>query len=123
MLQGMSEFRSLYSLRFADRHQVFRVGSGDEVTPTPGMKVATCQDPVGGHIYGTVYDPTIKATNQTTAYTLISKCQTLADSYATLKQTAPDTNSFFTVRRDLNDSVEWLNFLRGLYDLYGRNID
>lgn len=89
----MSEFRSLYSLRFADRQQVFRLGTGEEVTPGEGKEVLTCADPIAGHVYGD--DPRSGGRNSDAA----------RSAYARLSQT-----------------IEWLNFLRGLYDVFGRNI-
>ena len=53
-LFGMSDFRSNFSLRFTDRMQIFRMGTGEEVEPGPNHVVETCRDPIGGHEYGTL---------------------------------------------------------------------
>jgi hypothetical protein len=118
-LQGMAEFRSLYSLRFADRQQVFRVGSGEQVTPGPGMQVVTCQDPIGGHIYGALHDPTLAADKVGGAVRLIQQCAQQAQAF--LAQT-PGSTAYNNARYELNNTIEWLNFLRAFYQQYGTNL-
>jgi hypothetical protein len=121
LANGMSEFRRLYSLHYADRQQVFRVGSGEEVTPGPGRTVLTCKDPITGHVYGTLYDATVKEGKQPGAVKLIKKCQSEVQSYENLQKTAPDTTPFYRARNNLNSTIEWMNFMRGLYAVYGSN--
>jgi hypothetical protein len=122
LLQGMSEFRSLYSLRFADRQQVFRMGTGEEVTPGGGKEVLTCQDPIGGHVYGTIYDPAAPEAEQGSSVRMMRQCQTQAERYAQLNAASPSSSDTIRARAELSQTVEWLNFLRGLYDVFGRNI-
>ncbi|MFH1130883.1 MAG: zinc-dependent metalloprotease [Pseudomonadota bacterium] len=121
LLYGMAEFRSLYSLRYADRQQVFRVGSGEEVTPAPGKDLVTCQDPIGGHIYGAIDDPTISDEEKSGAVVLVNRCAQQVQTYEDLKLSAPDTTNFYNARAEMNDTIEWLNFMRGLYGYYGSN--
>ena len=119
LVYGMAEFRSLYSLRFPDRQQVFRVGTGDEVTPSDNKEVFTCQDPIGGHIYGTLREP---GSTEGGAAALIDTCRTQVESYLQLEQSAPESSSFVSARSAMNDTLEWLNFHRGLYEIFGHNV-
>ncbi len=114
LLYGMSEFRSSYSLVFADRQQIFRVGSGEEVTPADGMVLLTCQDPFRGHIYGTVYDPTWDESDKGPAIKMINKCNDLVTKF---KATGNPTTRYW-----LEDTIEWLNVLRGMYEVFGSNV-
>lgn len=122
LVQGMSEFRSLYSLRFADRQQVFRMGTGEEVTPGAGLEVASCADPVGGHVYGTIRDPLVADRDEGSALKTIERCQAEADAYVALRDSAPNSSQTFQARARLSETVEWLNFLRGLYGVFGSNL-
>lgn len=115
LIMGMGKFRALYSLRFVDRQQVFRLGSGDEVTPGEGKEVLTCQDPIGGHVYGAIHDPTLVATRQPGAVRLMRLCQQQVEAY----KANPESNE---AQGELNDTIEWLNFMRGLYGVLGNNV-
>ena len=115
-LYGMSEFRSTYSLRFNDRLQVFRVGAGEEVTPGPGKQLLTCNDPIGGQVYGTIYDPATADADQGSNVKTIKECQKWAEAY---KNATPDSTPQRMALYKLNDTVEWLNVMRALYGALG----
>lgn len=121
LVQGMSEFRSLYSLKFADRQLVFRMGTGEEVTPGADKELITCADPVGGHVYGTLRDPAVTA-QEGSAVETMKKCRTQAEAYRVAFAANPTASETFRARAALADTVEWLNFLRGLYGVFGKNI-
>jgi hypothetical protein len=123
LLYGMAEFRSLYSLRFADRQQVYRKGGGEDITPGPNVVEVTCTDPIGGVVYAALEDPTLSAEQQGGAVRLLKKCQKQVQDYLNLKATSPGSNAFFNARSRMNDTIEWVNFMRGLYKVYGTNFD
>jgi hypothetical protein len=118
LVYGMAEFRSLYSLRFADRQMVYRKGSGEDVTPGPGMIEVVCQDPIGGHIYGAIEDASLPADQQGGAVKLLKRCQQQVQQYLNL---TPGTTNWYNARSRLNDTIEWANFMRSLYKYYGTN--
>ncbi|MCC6747551.1 MAG: zinc-dependent metalloprotease [Deltaproteobacteria bacterium] len=120
--EGMSEFRSRYSLRFADRQMIFRVGTGEEVKAGEGHVQASCTDPVGGQIYGTLQDPSAPEAEQGTAVQLIARCRREAEAYLTAKQ-GGNATATMRARSALNETIEWLNFLRSFYKVYGQNMD
>jgi hypothetical protein len=117
LIMGMGKFRALYSLRYVDRQQVFRLGSGDEVTPGEGKTIARCEDPIGGHVYGTVVDdpPADAQDAPGGAAELIRRCQAQVAAY----KADPDS---INRRSELEDTIEWLNFMRGLYGIFGHNV-
>ena len=122
---SMSEFRSAYSLRYSDRFQIWR-GVGEAVEPGPGHTVETCLDPISGHEYGTLRDASMtpEELEGETAGGLraILRCQNAADAYVTMRDSNPDDSRLPGLLAELNDSVEWLNFMRSLYRFFGHNI-
>ncbi|MBK6848380.1 MAG: zinc-dependent metalloprotease [Proteobacteria bacterium] len=115
LVLGMLELRSLYSLRFVDRQQVFRLGSGEQVTPAPGKDLLSCADPLGGHLYSALRDPAVADDEQPAAVKMVRQCQTEATAY--LANPTSDTAT-----ADLNDTIKWLNLMRGLYSILGTNL-
>ncbi|MCB9558385.1 MAG: zinc-dependent metalloprotease [Deltaproteobacteria bacterium] len=108
LLQGLAGFSSTYSLTYADRQQVFRIGKGGlSVQPDPGPnhELYTCTDPVGGHTYGTIIPK--GSAKDTGAARMITKCNEAMAGTSAFQQA---------------DTVEWLNFMQGLYDIFGNNV-
>jgi hypothetical protein len=118
----MAEFRSFYSLRFADRQLVFRVGSGEEVKAGEGAEVVTCADPIGGVVYGAIREARVADEGDGGAVQLIARCQAEAADYQRLRRSAPGSNDAVWARAKLNDTVRWLNFMRSLYPMYGTTL-
>ncbi|MBK8481817.1 MAG: zinc-dependent metalloprotease [Proteobacteria bacterium] len=116
LVLGMLELRSLYSLRFVDRQQVFRQGSGEQVTPAPGKELVSCADPLGGHLYSALRDPAVADEEQPAAVKMVRLCQDQATIY--LGNPTSDTAT-----ADLNDTIKWLNLMRGLYGILGSNVN
>lgn len=50
-LFGMAFFTDLYNSEFAQWNKVYRLGSGEQLSPAPGFEVVTFDDPFGGYTY------------------------------------------------------------------------
>ncbi len=121
LLYGMADFRSNYSLHFADRQQIFRLGSGEQIQPGEGRELVTCADPTSGAEYAAIRSRDTNS-NQPSAVKMVERCQTQVDRFLQLEATANNSTEYFRARADMNDNIRWMNFMRAFYEYFGNNL-
>jgi len=123
MMYGMQSFQSNFSLHYVDQMQVFRVGSGEEMNPGPEYEILTFSDPITGHQYGTMrkkagYDEAA-GDFKPPPVQMIEELNVSKARWLTLSENDRERES---LEQRMNDRVESLNILRGLYQVFGTNI-
>jgi hypothetical protein len=112
MLYGMAFFDSNFSLHFHDQAKIFRIASGETVTPPDGFEVVSFCDPFsrGGVCYGAIME---EGTNDPPAGArLILRTQDLYQQF--LNGTAREW--------EVINSVELMNLIRGMYEIFGNSL-
>ncbi len=132
LLYGMAFFTSNFSMDFPDQHKIFRLGSGESLTPADGFEVVEFQDTVRGHVYAALRDidgpPSAAVQEIETCNRLRAEADDLwaqaADARSNGDNSAADQLESDARQKEaeLDQKIEWLNISRGLYDIYGRNI-
>ncbi|MDP3576095.1 MAG: zinc-dependent metalloprotease [Archangium sp.] len=117
---SMAFFTANFNLEFANFNQVFRLGSGDNLTPAAGFSVVTYEDPFGG---GYVY-AAMKKTGQlvpTAGVEMVERAALAKTKWeAALAANAPvDGKTAAQWETDLRGSTRTLEMMRGLYDIFG----
>jgi hypothetical protein len=120
LLFSMAEFQSNYSQSWNDSVRVFCVGCGEAFTPGEGAKSITMTDPLTSKQYAAIeygdgrYSP---------GADLIKQGQKLIDDYNARQKAPADAENrdyYITrARSRLQDHVELLDLIRGLYQTYG----
>ncbi|HYX90055.1 MAG TPA: zinc-dependent metalloprotease [Myxococcaceae bacterium] len=128
-LFGMAYFNANLELDFARQNQVFRLGSGENVTPAAGYEVVTFADPFGGgYSYAAIQksgttDPAaapfeiLQASQNKQLWDL--KLQLARDT------TDPTLKAFYEAEAaryeaKTRDNVRNLEMMRGLYGIFGQ---
>lgn len=117
---SMAEFQSNFSQSWNDAVRVWCVGCGEAFTPAPGSTAVTMSDPLSGKQYGAIdygdgrYSP---------GSDFIKQGQKLVTAYEEALAAPADTaNREYTINRArarLQDHVELMDLIRGLYQIYG----
>jgi hypothetical protein len=117
---SMAEFQSNFSQSWNDTVRVWCVGCGESFTPGAGTTPVIVTDPLSGKQYGALdymdgrYSP---------ATELIRQTQKLIDAYNLALAAPPDAQDrqyyINRARARLQDQVELMDLIRGLYDVYG----
>lgn len=120
LLFSMAEFQSNFSQSWNDAVRVWCVGCGEAFTPGPGLEPVTMTDPMSGKQYAAIayqdgrYSPGAE---------LVKKGDELAREYErrlASDDDAPDRERAINrARARLQDHVELLDLVRGLYQVYG----
>ncbi len=117
---SMAFFTANFNLEFANFNQVFRLGSGDNLTPSAGFSVVTYEDPFGG---GYIYAG-LKRTGDTNPPAGAAMVERAA-SYRTKWELAKTTNqpvdgmSAAQWETEVRQATRTLEMMRGLYDIFG----
>ena len=117
----MAFFTANFNLEFANFNQIFRLGSGDALTPAAGFSVVTFQDPFGG---GYSY-AAMKKTGQlvpTAGVEMVERAALQKTKYdAAVASNQPvDGKTAAQWETELRGSARTLEMMRGLYDIFGR---
>lgn len=117
---SMAEFQSNFSQSWNDAVRVWCVGCGEAFTPGAGLTPVTMTDPLTGKQYAAIdyadgrYSP---------GSDLVKQGQKLIDDYnARLEAPADAENREYYINRArarLQDQVELMDLIRGLYQTYG----
>ena len=123
MMYGMQSFQSNFSLHYVDQMQVFRVGSGEQMSAGPEYEILTFSDPTTGHQYGTFrkkagYDEAA-GDFKPPPVQMMEELNVTKARWLTLSE---NDNERQRLEQQMNDRVESLNILRGLYEVFGKNI-
>ncbi len=118
-LWGMASFTQNFNLEFASFNQVFRLGSGENLSPSPGFDVVTFDDPLGGATYAALKSQT--ATSVAAAPAMILRGTEWKAKYAQAKATNMPVDGLTAAQWEgkLRDTVRSLEIMRGLYRVFG----
>jgi hypothetical protein len=96
------------------------VGSGEQITPAPGFEAVTLEDPVSGRVYVAYRDPT-DAEGRWPAAELIESINGLVGQFAAMPTATEEQKSARDdMGRQISRSVEDLEIMRGLYNVFGQ---
>ncbi len=117
---SMAEFQSNFSQSWNDAVRVWNIGAGESFTPGAGNTPVTMTDPLTAKQYGAIdyadgrYSP---------GSDFIKQGNKLVDAYNAALNAPPDTaNREYYINRArarLQDHVELMDLIRGLYQVYG----
>jgi len=120
MYFSMAEFQSNFSQSWNDATRVWCVGCGEAFTPGPGSTPIVMNDPLSGKQYGALvygdgrYSPGAE---------FIKQGQGLVTAYEQAQAAPADTKDreYYVnrARSRLQDHVELMDLVRGLYQVYG----
>jgi hypothetical protein len=114
-LFGMAYFTDNSMLNFADQNQVFRLGSGESVTPATGFELVQFQDPFGGGYSYAALRKTGDLNPNAAAQMVLT-----ATDYRTkwLAATLPADKALWEAKT--REAVRSLEMMRGLYGVFGQ---
>lgn len=117
---SMAEFQSNFSQSWNDAVRVWCVGCGEAFTPGAGLAPVTMADPLTGKQYAAIEYADGRCSP---GADLIKQGQKLVDDYNARSAAAPDAENreYFInrARARLQEHVELLDLIRGLYQKYG----
>ena len=118
---SMAFFTANFNLEFADFNQVFRLGSGDNLTPAAGFTVVTYADPFGG---GYSY-AAMKKTSQlvpTAGVEMVERAAGMKVKWETAISSGQpvDGKTAAQWETELRGATRTLEMMRGLYNIFGR---
>lgn len=118
---SMAFFTANFNLEFADFNQVFRLGSGDNLTPAAGFTVVTYEDPFGG---GYSYAAMKKTTQlvPTAGVEMVERAAGMKVKWETAISSGQpvDGKTAAQWETELRGATRTLEMMRGLYDIFGR---
>lgn len=117
---SMAYFTANYNLEFANFNQVFRLGSGDNLTPSPGFTVVTYEDPFGG---GYIYAALKKDVGTDSAgANMVERGALYRTKWELAKSTGQPVDGLNATQWEasLREVTRKLEMMRGLYDIFGR---
>ncbi|MBI3184011.1 MAG: zinc-dependent metalloprotease [Myxococcales bacterium] len=110
---GMAYFTENFNQEFASYNQVFRLGSGEQLTPAAGYEVEQFADPFGGYIYAALKQT--GATKVTAAPQLIINARNYKTKWD--QATTPSEKALWEAKT--REAVRSLEIMRGLYNIFG----
>jgi hypothetical protein len=116
---SMANFNSYYDNRYATGQQVFRLGSGEGLTPTAGFTVEQFSDPFGGYVYAA-----LKKTGSTltpAGLALVNKANAANAKWELAKSSAAKVDGLDADQWEavLREDIKSLEITRGLYIVLG----
>lgn len=120
---GMAFFTENFNQDFASQNQVYRLGSGEQITPAAGYSVVQFADPFGGYIYAAVKkdnDPAPPPAPQ-----IILTAQQYKANWDLAAASSTGTYQGLTTAQweaKTRELVRSLEIMRGLYNIFGRAI-
>lgn len=142
---SMAFFTENYNMEFANFNKVFRLGSGDAITPEPGFDVVQFADPYGGgyvyaalQITGDTNPPagpyTVGRANsirakmgnacpspgQVVNFRGGLECCTDSSCANRVATSTVDSKTFKGWEGELRETIRLLEMMRGLYNIFGR---
>src|SRR5262249_49729315 len=128
-LLGMAYFTDNYNQEFAMFNQIFKLGSGESLTPADDFQVLSLNDPFGGgYVYAAMkrtFDPKPFAAGPK----MIVRTQNDVAKWNVARNNTPDDPTDDHLVDGLSSS-EWeglvrenvrnLEMMRGMYDVFGR---
>ncbi|MHB8873282.1 MAG: zinc-dependent metalloprotease [Myxococcaceae bacterium] len=119
---SMSNFNSYYDNKYATYNQVFRLGSGESVTPIAGFTVEQFSDPFGGHIYAALRKTA--STVQPAGTTLIANSNGFKAKWDLAKSTNAPVDGLTAAEWEskIRENIKSLEIMRGLYLVLGNQI-
>ncbi len=120
-LYGMAYFTENFNQDFASQNQVFRLGSGESITPAPGYSVVSFKDPFGGgYSYAALKKDGL--TELPAAPSLVQSAATYSAKWdqAKVGNTKVDGLTATEWEAKTREAVRGLEMMRGLYGVFGR---
>ncbi len=119
---GMAYFTGNFNQEFANFNQVFRLGSGESITPSPGFNVVTFADPFGGGYVYAALKKTTTATVPTAGAFMVEKANAEKVKWETARTSGQPVDGLTAVQWEakVRDDVRTLEMMRSLYDIFGR---
>ena len=114
LLLGSAQFRSNFSLSYLDRQKVFRLGGGEDIDVAPSKELKTCEVPTTGYIYGAIATG-LEGPERSGAEKAIDECIAAVTAYEAAEEGSSERN---LANADLEDSIQWMNMMRGFYDIF-----
>lgn len=118
---SMAYFTANYNLEFASFNQVFRLGSGDNLTPAAGFSVVTYEDPFGGgYIYAAIKKT--GATEPPAGAAMVERAATYRSKWelAISSNQPVDGKTAAQWETEVRQATRTLEMMRGLYEIFGR---
>ena len=131
-LFGMAFFTENFNQEFAMQNQVFRVGTGESLTPAQGYEVVSFADPFGGGYKYAALSPTAGSgvpgeETPAAAPVMVRKAIAAKDAWDAAKADAdadPSSGSKAAAAAEaegrVRESVRSLEIMRGLYGVFSR---
>ena len=121
-LLGMAFFTNNFDQDFANQNQVFRLGSGETITPAPGYTTVSVADPFGsGYTYAALSDPT--ATSAPAAVQMIATTNRNVAGWTAAQASTNGMYQGLTTAQweaAARDNVRSLEMMRGFYSVFGQ---
>lgn len=111
MLYGMAFFDTNYSLNFHDQARIYRLGSGEQLTPGEGYEEVRFCDPFSRS--GVCYAALMETGTDTPSVAANLILQTAA------LYEASGNSAEWTIE----NNIELMNMMRGMYDVFGNSMD
>jgi len=116
-LYGMAFFTENFNQDYAAQNQVFKLGTGENVTPTTGFTTVEYVDQMGGGYTYAALKPTAAGANLSSAAIMVQKAKDL-------QAIKDDTTKTAAQRADadakLRETVRSLEMMRGLYSVFSQ---
>lgn len=120
-LFSMAYFTANFNLEFASFNQVFRLGSGDNLTPAAGFTVVTFEDPFGGgYIYAAMKKTGVAEPPAGAAMVERAALYRTQWELAVSSNQPVDGKTATEWEAEVRQATRTLEMMRGLYDIFGR---
>jgi hypothetical protein len=113
-LYGMAFFTANFSLNYPDQLRVFRLGTGEESTPSAGFEVVRFDDPLTGISYGALSKIGATEEEETGGVELIRQGQRAAAAYNGAADEDARLDAFYAVQ----EVSERINLVRSMYSIF-----
>jgi hypothetical protein len=118
---GMAYFTDNYNQEYASFNQVFRLGSGETVTPANGYETVTFADPFGGSTYAALRR--VGDTRPPSAPQMVQTAVQYKANWDLAKAATPQVYKGLTAAQweaKTRDAIRSLEMMRGLYNIFGQ---
>lgn len=118
---SMAFFTENFNLEFAHFNQVFRLGAGDNLTPSNGFEVVTYEDPFGGgYIYAALRR--IGDTQPPAGPAMVLRAAEFRTKWELARSSNQPVDGLTATQweAEVRQATRTLEMMRGLYDIFGR---
>jgi hypothetical protein len=118
---SMAFFTTNGNMEFANFNNVYRLGGGDNLTPSTGFEVVSVADSFGGG-YSYAALKKIGQTNPPAAAAVVEKCKTETDKWNLSKSTNQPVDGLTAAQweQKVRETTRTLEMMRGLFGIFGR---